>query len=214
MAGRRQGAKRYHHGDLQNALVQAARDLVEREGASSVTLRKVATEVGVSHPATYRHFADKRAVLAAVAMQGFVDLRASMLAEADAEAIDLMRLPAVGRGYVDFAADNPAVFRLMFGELLQDREGLEELERHGRAAFQVVIDEIAAAQQSKLVRDGDSEELATIAWSQVHGFATLWVDGHLGSGKEARHSLLALAMEVLYRGFAGPAGANVPSLPR
>ncbi|HET8576665.1 MAG TPA: helix-turn-helix domain-containing protein, partial [Methylomirabilota bacterium] len=101
-ARRRRG--RYHHGDLPRALVAAAVSLVEREGVDALTLRGAARKAGVSQAAPYRHFADKQALLAAVAEEGFKALSEAMRrASAPHEGDPLGRFRALGEAYVEFA---------------------------------------------------------------------------------------------------------------
>ncbi|MBW2257316.1 MAG: TetR/AcrR family transcriptional regulator, partial [Deltaproteobacteria bacterium] len=113
----------YHHGDLRRALVDAALLLIERSGASGVTLRGAARLAGVSQTAPYRHFSDKRALLAAVAEQGFQSL-STQLREASAshEGDPMGRLRALGVAYVHFAQAQPSHFRVMFGPQVGDRK--------------------------------------------------------------------------------------------
>ena len=105
----------YHHGNLKNALVRAARAQISQEGAASLNLRAVARAVGVTHPAAYRHFADKEALLEAVAQGGFDEL-----ADALHESIEENKggleptLHALAHAYIYFALENPELARVMF----------------------------------------------------------------------------------------------------
>ena len=102
----------YHHGNLPEALVSAARGLIEREGTDAVTLRAVAKSVGVTHAAPYRHFKDKQALLDAVAATGRRELCTQLERELDADSKDAAG--RCGRSYVRFAREHTALFRLMF----------------------------------------------------------------------------------------------------
>ncbi len=112
---RRKRPPSYHHGDLRDALIRAARKILEKDGLAELSLRQVARAVGVSPAAPYHHFADKHALLTAVATLGFAALRSEMLMRMAKETDPVARLDASGVGYVVFAVDNPALFRLMFG---------------------------------------------------------------------------------------------------
>ena len=105
----------YHHGDLRDALVRAARTILEKKGLAALSLRGVARAAGVSPAAPYHHFADKQALLDAVAAQGFDALRSAMEKRMAKKTDPIARLDASGVGYVLFAIENPALFRLMFG---------------------------------------------------------------------------------------------------
>ena len=104
----------YHHGDLANALIAAALAAVEQEGPDAVSLRDIAQTLGVSRAAPYRHFADRDALLAAVAARGFEDLNVGYEAALAAEGDGREKLRAAGRVYLDFARRRPGLFRLMF----------------------------------------------------------------------------------------------------
>ena len=104
----------YHHGDLANALIAAALDAVEQNGPDAVSLRDIAQTLGVSRAAPYRHFADRDALLAAVAARGFEDLNVGYEAALAAEGDGREKLRAAGRVYLDFARRRPGLFRLMF----------------------------------------------------------------------------------------------------
>src|ERR1700749_2377102 len=107
----------YHHPDLRTALVKAATAAIERGGYENLSLRELAESLGVSRAAPYRHFADRRALLAAVAADGFDRLTTIYNATADRKTPQA-RLAAAGRGYLAFAAERPQLFRLMFGSAL------------------------------------------------------------------------------------------------
>lgn len=104
----------YHHGDLSRALIEAAERLLEREGASALSLRAVAREAGVSAAAPYHHFKDKDDLLTAVAHQGFEQLAAAMREAAEKETDPERRINALGVAYVCFARDNRALYHLMY----------------------------------------------------------------------------------------------------
>lgn len=107
-------AKPYHHGDLRRALVEAAERLLDREGASALSLRAVAREAGVSAAAPYHHFRDKNELLMAVAHQGFEELAEKMRDAAAGIEDPGKRVNALGVAYVCFARDNRALYHLMY----------------------------------------------------------------------------------------------------
>jgi AcrR family transcriptional regulator len=108
------GDSSYHHGDLRASLVKAAVAEIERGGYENLSLRELAESVGVSRAAPYRHFADRRALLAAVAADGFERLTAIYRKAMESSETPQERLAAAGRGYLKFAAERPQMFRLMF----------------------------------------------------------------------------------------------------
>ena len=176
--------RRYHHGNLREALVQAALALVEERGNPEFTLREVARRVGVTHAAPQRHFEDRAALVAAVAEEGFHGLRAHV--ERVARLTDArdpaQRLHALGVAYVQFAVENPAHFRVMFSAELVDKSRHPSLQAASRAMHDFLVRCIEEGQRQGFFVEGDPLELAFAAWSLVHGLAVLLVDGR-GMGR-------------------------------
>ena len=159
----------YHHGELRTALVGSALELLAEAGADALSLRAVARRAGVSAMAPYRHYADKEALLAAVAAHGFAGLR-EVLAAADRETPALV---AQAVAYVRYALEHPALFRLMFGARL---DVSSELTVARDAAYAVLADRVAAETPA----DTDREARVLGCWSLVHGLALLFLDGRIG----------------------------------
>ncbi len=200
----------YHHGDLPNALVAAALELVRIEGIEALTLRAVARRAGVSEAAPYRHFADKDALLAAVAEQGFVSLKQEMDAAAarSADADPLTRLRRLGAAYVRFAVEHAAHFRVMSGPVVARRKQYPSLDQAANASFASLLQALAEAQAAGVVAGGDIEELGLAAWAFVHGLAALAIEGHLDdriARDENVGRLMARIAQYLFLGL-GPRG--------
>ena len=175
-----QGSKRYHHGDLPRALLSAALAIVESRGSEALTLRAAARLAGVSQTAPYRHFANKEAILAAVAEEGFRSLMAAMAHAAALADSPLQRLRAVGLAYVTFATHHSSHFRVMFGREMADRSASTSLRQISTDTFNVVVGVISDCQRAGLVRSEEpAADLALTAWSTVHGLSTLLVNGVL-----------------------------------
>jgi len=170
---------RFHHGDLRRALLQAARQLLERKGPLGVGLRAAARLAGVSQAAPYRHFADKESILAALAEAGLGELADRLGAAARAAAGPAAALAAIAGAYVAFAAEQPHLFRLMFGPEVAHKERYPGVRDAGLRALQVLLDAIAAGQRAGVVRQGKPEDLALALWAAAHGAASLVVDGRL-----------------------------------
>jgi AcrR family transcriptional regulator len=162
----------YHHGNLKQALLAAAVKVIGKVGPRAFTLREVARQAKVSHNAPYRHFQDKDELLAAVAAQGFDRLADSMIAAAAhaGNARDALRLS--GRGYVQFALQWPEHFSVMF-EYCDGLAAYPDYAASGQRAFQVLLDNIVAAQNAGQLPAVDGKMLALTAWSMVHGIAKL-----------------------------------------
>jgi AcrR family transcriptional regulator len=174
----RRPPNRYHHGDLRRALLEEAVRIIEHDGTAGLTLRSVGERLRVSRTALYRHFADKSALLAAVARDGFVMLRLALVAAAAQAGGGAAGFDAMGRAYVDFALAHPSHYRVMFGAGAATTHD-DDLAREAQAAFQVLVDSIIEQQHAGLVRRDDPLTLAQYIWSIVHGIAMLAIDGHL-----------------------------------
>jgi AcrR family transcriptional regulator len=172
--------RRYHHGNLRQALLESALGLVRAEGVEGLTLRAVAARAGVSQAAPYRHFPDKQALLAAVAEEGFRAMTAAMRrARAPHAETPLARLRALGLAYVAFASSHPSHFRVMFGRDVADRSAHPSLAAAAAEAFDLLVEAIAECQRAGVVRAGDARRLALGPWAMMHGLASLLVDGQL-----------------------------------
>ena len=171
----------YHHGDLESALLDAARAELEKHGPDGLSLRGVARRAGVSHAAPYHHFDGRADLLARLAEQGFRDLDAAMRStqtQAKTEADE--QLLATGMGYMRFALEDPAVFKLMFrGEYLEESDD-EALREARTAAYGRLFEAIQAVHRAHHSSEADPFADTLVAWSSVHGLAMLAVEGALG----------------------------------
>lgn len=161
----------YHHGDLRSACLRAARELLEESGDSGLSLRAVARRAGVSATAPYRHFADRDALVSAVAAQGYRELAAD-LAAAQPSPSSPEDLVAIGVAYVRFALEHPALFRVMFAEPCDP--GSPE-----RVAATEAINAYLHDIVRKALPNADTAPMATTLWALVHGLAFLHLDGKL-----------------------------------
>ncbi|HEY2447023.1 MAG TPA: TetR/AcrR family transcriptional regulator [Rhizomicrobium sp.] len=179
---------RYHHGDLHNALLAAARAILEEEGLPGLSLRAVARKAGVSHAAPYRHFSSHEALLSELAKEGFEALRAEIVAAASRPGVEDDRIASIGGAYMRFAAKRPALTRLMFGPQLPNRDKFPEL----AAAADAVGVEIGVAL--------DDAAMGVAVWAAVHGLAMLILENvvDLGQRRAGLHVLPSRA-EILLR---------------
>lgn len=184
-------APSYHHGNLRQALLQAGLALLEagepgERGEPS--LRELARRVGVSANASYRHFADKEALLLALAAEGFRTMAAAQMKAAQAERQPLQRHRAAGAAYIRFARDNPALFRLMFGRFTSSHQG-EELTQAGDLAFQAL--RLGVAQALELKPEDPAVMIAALhSWALVHGLSLLMLDGQIDQLSEDPEALI------------------------
>lgn len=177
----------YHHGDLHKAIVEAALDVLSESQSTEFSLRELARRAGVSHNAPYKHFADKRELLAAVSAVGF-ELLAKRMAEATKELHDPRdRLAAMARAYVHGGVDNPALYRLMFGGYLEGQdEGRPAIERTAAHYMKaLVVDAVSDGALGRKIPSDQSNTRAMdgailVFWSQMHGLTLLLVDRLVG----------------------------------
>ena len=162
---------RYHHGDLRAGCLRAAMELLEEDGATALSLRAVARRAGVSPGAPYRHYADRDALISAVAAVGYRELAAHLAAAHPAPSTP-DDLAAVAVAYVDFALVRPALFRVMFSEPC-NQDNVERV-----AATTAISAYVAAIVRQSFPR-ANVEALSTAIWALVHGLAFLHLDGKL-----------------------------------
>ncbi len=195
----------YHHGDLRQACIDKGMQLLLARGKEAVSLREVARRCGVSPRAPYRHFADRLALLAAVAEQGFVQFGAA-LAKARRSKRASARFSALARAYVEFALERPALMRLMFGDDFADRQRrFAALDRAAHATFDALKEELATVDRRLATIN------AAIAWSLVHGIAELARNGQLALVLPSQIGLSqvsAAAARALWRGLGAPSGRD------
>jgi AcrR family transcriptional regulator len=163
----------YHHGDLHRTLIETAAKAIAKRGVGSLNLRELAARAGVSAGAPYHHFASRDELLASIAQDGFTRLEAELIAARDAAPDSAgARLEAIGLAYVTFAVSAPGYFRVMFHGASKPSGPTEA----GLRAFHILRDAVLACQEAGQAPKGDVTALVLVAWSAVHGFATLWVD--------------------------------------
>lgn len=201
----RKRGKPYHHGDLRRALLDAALEIVRHHGAGGLTLRSVARKARVSHMAPYHHFADKAALVAAVAEEGFRGLQQEM-DERIARCPDdpRARFRESGIAYVLFAVKHPNLFRVMFGPEAADAEAHPDLKTAARAAFDTMHGLVEQSQAGYAIREDDARQIGLTAWSLVHGLAMLCIDGQFGpeaTSPEQAERLAYAATGALFRGL-------------
>ena len=161
----------YHHGDARNALLRAATDLLETAGAAGLSLRALAERAGLSRQAPYNHFADKQTLLAELAREGFERLGHALETAGRDDVEPIVRLERAALAYITFALGAPALFRLMFTKELVAIDRHPAADAASRAAFARLVDIVAS-----LVPPDAVPDLSLVAWSVVHGYATLCIE--------------------------------------
>ena len=169
--GRRHGRRPYHHGNLRSELLSCAERALSEGGLAQLSLRDLARQAGVSHAAPRRHFADKQALLDALAQDGFERLGRALREAIDAAAHDFdARLAALAGSYVRFATRHAALLELMFAGKYRPGAA-DSLREAADAAFAAPLALITEGQAAGAVVPGDPEAVATVAWATVQGLA-------------------------------------------
>lgn len=164
----------YHHGDLKRALLDASVKILKEEGYKALSLRKAATLAGVSQSAPYRHYPDLESLYADIAEEGF-----KILAErqkrlrAKYKKRPLLLFRESGVSYVEFALENPDLFRIMYGNQIESHLKYDSLIKTEDETFQIIVEIIRDCQKAGLIPEGNTEKAATSAWTMAHGFAVL-----------------------------------------
>jgi AcrR family transcriptional regulator len=168
--------RRYHHGQLRQALLDQAERVLRDGGVEQLSLRELARQVGVSHSAPRRHFPDRRALLDALAESGFLRLHEELLAASENAGKEFEdQLRAVAAAYVSFATRDPALLELMFAS--KHQEQAERLEEAAERAFSVMLALILGGQESGILQSGDPERVGLVLFATVQGIAALLTGG-------------------------------------
>jgi AcrR family transcriptional regulator len=199
----RKPARPYHHGNLRRALLDEALATIRNEGVEAVTLREIGARVGVSRTALYRHFADKSALIAAVAAEGFRTLREQLVTAWERNNGGLAGFEAMGFAYVHFAVANSTHFRVMFSRFIYREPADPALATEGAGAFMALVNAVTELQRRRELRADDTELMARHIWAVVHGVANLAIDGQLpepdGIEKLTRYSIDRLLLGIAQR---------------
>lgn len=203
-------ASRYHHGNLREALAEAAVEGAREHGPDGLAVRELARRVGVSHNAAYRHFADRDAlvdVVAARAHAGLVEVmqrRLATVTESDPVVRARRRLTETGSGYVEFALAEPGLFRVLFTSY-PEAPVAEPATDDPYGILTAALDDLVAVGYLDAARRPGAE---VTCWAAVHGFAVLVTEGPLrGLGAAERDATLATMLDTLDRAH-GPVCAD------
>ncbi len=204
----------YHHGNLKQALLDAALDLIRTKGAEAFTLREVARVAGVSHSACYRHFRDKNDLLSAVATEGYNRLTEAMVTATEPGKTAYERFRLTGNGFIQFALRNPDHFKVIFDA--PRRYEYPEANEAGERAFGTLIRCVEECQAAGLLEQGNSRVLALMFLAVAIGIAKLAITGRLPFSEESRVVAFdAMVKGALSRGLAPePQAAKPPSKKR
>ena len=181
----------YHHGNLRQALLDAAEELLVAGGIESLSWREIARRAGVSPGAPYHHFSDKAALISELSQRHLDELNQRFLAVVAEHEDPLKQLRELGAVYVNYALDYPAAFRLMF----RPEKGSPFGEEPAVTPVFGVLLEVVRECRARAGRASDhSEHVAFSAWSLVHGLAALLLDGPLTALANDREQVRELVL--------------------
>jgi AcrR family transcriptional regulator len=188
----------YHHGNLRTTLLAQAERTVREHGAARLSLRELARQAGVSHGAPRRHFADRQALLDALAETGFERLGRELRDAVDAAGDDFgARMRATATAYVRFATRDAALLELMFaGKHREQHSGA--LHEAGERAFAVMLELIEQGQAEGVIDPGEPERVGLVLFATIQGIASLVNSGLVPV--EQLDELVTSAIAQLLRG--------------
>jgi AcrR family transcriptional regulator len=192
----------YHHGNLRSALLAQAEQTVRERGVEELSLRDLARQVGVSHGAPRRHFADRQALLDALAQSGFARLEAELRSAVGGAGKSFeRRLRAAAGAYIRFAVRDPALLELMFAGKHRDPTGA--LDDAAERAFSIMLELIQQGQASGVLESGDPERVGLVLFATIQGIAALVTAGIVQS--DQIDGLVADSIAHFLRGSRAPA---------
>jgi AcrR family transcriptional regulator len=177
--------KKYHHGDLKNALIEAGVEILSGEGVPGLSLRKVAQKAGVSHAAPYAHFNDKQALIAAISTEGHKKIyeRVKQVLEEYPDE-PLRQFIETAWVYVMFGLDKPDHFRITFSGAVEKERDYPALVEMTSKNFALVRQLVVRCQAAEILVEGEPDLVAVGVWGLVHGFVSLLQEGQVS------HSIL------------------------
>ncbi len=202
----------YHHGDLKNALIHAAIEIVAEEGVYGLSLRKAARKAGVSHNAPYAHFTDKQALIAAIAVDGHSKIHTIINGVAEKYPNDpLQQLVHLAWAYVQFGLKSPAHYKIIFSGLIENEKNYPvfmELSTRSMLALQKIVADCQAAGILK-ASDYEVEMVAVSMWGLIHGLVSLVIEGQVSSKLLKRNPPKVMVIAALQQVVCVPIDVNI-----
>ncbi|WP_291729725.1 TetR/AcrR family transcriptional regulator [Leisingera sp. F5] len=198
-----QSKKKFHHGDLKTALIDATIEMIRERRVEDVSVADAARAAQVSSGAPYRHFKDRDELLANVAAEGFRRLsKAKIAAFAKHPKHSVESLIAGGCAYAEFGADNPELFHLMWAAA-RSRDTTDVARVASSATYNTFIEELTGIMKAQGLGNLDPHDFGTPLWAMVHGFASLLIGkpANLDSSRQALRGRIADATWAYVRGY-------------
>jgi AcrR family transcriptional regulator len=193
-------ASSYHHGNLEQALVHLATELIAKHGVESLTLRLLGERLGVSRTALYRHFSDKQTLLVRVAEEGFAQFGDALeAARASTSPTDVF--VRMAHAYFSFAQKHPGQYRVMFDASVLKKAHTAKLHAAAKRSFASLFDEVVG--DSAKLHGGSPESIGARVlglWSLLHGYSMLAINGQFDDNRAAVTKAMVASVEALVKG--------------
>jgi AcrR family transcriptional regulator len=193
----------YHHGNLKVELLKIAFDFIKENDVDNLTLKILGDATGTSRSAIYRHFASKDALIENMILEGFDSFDAMVtpiLLDNSKHLLD--RFYIAGKEYINFANNNPNLYRLLFGKkYATTRERLVSIKDEDCSGFGALKIAIEEGQSIGLLKKENSYEQSIILWSSLHGLSSLIIDGFMDVG-EIKEKLYDRMFDMFLSGIA------------
>lgn len=171
----------YHHGNLKEEFLKIAFDFIAKDDVQNLTLKILSDATGTSRSAIYRHFASKDALMEMMILKGFEEFDGAIspiLRDPNKPLVDRFYLS--GKAYIEFAMQNPNLYRLLFGKKYANiRENIINIQDENCSGFSALKAAIEEGQKSGILKKEASFERTILIWSSLHGFASLLIDGFM-----------------------------------
>jgi len=195
--------KTYHHGDLKNALIEAGIEILAKEGVGGLSLREAARKAGVSHAAPYAHFADKQALIAAIATDGHKKIHDRITRVIEQVPGDPLRqLVELAWAYVEFGFEEPDHFKITFSGVVEKERDYPALVEMTGKNFETIRQLVERCQTAGVLRPGEPALVAVGVWGLVHGFVSLVQEGQVSHSvleRYSRREMLIIALNQITR---------------
>lgn len=186
--------KKYHHGDLKNALITAGVEILAKEGVDGLSLRKVAQHAGVSHSAPYAHFPDKQSLIAAISTEGFNQLYSELEAAISPYKKNPKKQLIKGvKAYVRFAEENTDTFKIMFSGVLEKEKDYPSFVEISSKTFKLVVGVVQGCQNAGILPTAPADLMAVSVWGQIHGIVSLALEGQVSHTVLDKHGIQDIA---------------------
>lgn len=175
--------EKFHHGNLEEALINAAILIISESGGTYFSLREVSQKIGVSHAAAYRHFSSKAELLSKIAIRGFKlltqDLR-GIYENSQLRMNPYKLILALGEAYIDFGLNNPGIYRALFIKEIAEGHENQELNTVSLESWQPLVDAINLGQnERKIIPTANPFDIASMLWAALHGYVMLCLEINL-----------------------------------